>query len=226
MITLLILALLVISILFIKCNGVRYFSISSSSETPCTVIVSATHGNEPAGFFALHRFIDSHPDIKKGKIYIIPSVNPCGLLGNQRHNPLGDYDINRHYPNNTYLNSQIKKFVDKADWVIDLHEGWNFHKLDKRSVGSGVYPGNTEAAKDLSVKLIQGINTSIKDPIKQFVTFKLPNVRGSLRTYCNETNKNYILIETSGIKDIQPLDLRISQQLYFVENIINYLHNK
>jgi predicted deacylase len=226
MIIILILVALLIFLLFVQCNGIRYYTFGFESKKPCTVILSATHGNEPAGFFALHRIIDSKPIIKQGKVFIIPSVNPCGLMANQRHNPLGDYDINRGYPNKTYLNSQIKKFIDQADWVIDLHEGYGFHKLDRRSVGSGVYPGNTKEAQDLTNQLITGINTSIKDVNKQFVTFKLPNVKGSLRDYCSNTNKNYILIETSGINDIQPLPVRVSQQQYFVENIINYLHNK
>jgi predicted deacylase len=153
-------------------------------------------------------------------------VNPCGLTSNSRNNPLGDFDINRSCPDKTYLNTALTKIIDKADWVIDLHEGWGFHKLDRRSVGSGVYAGNTEDAKALADRLIREINKHISDPIKQFVTFEIPSVKGSLRDYCNSKSKHYILVETSGINNIQPLSTRINQQSFLISDIINNLHNK
>lgn len=222
---LLVLALLII-VLFFKCNGLKYYHIKSKQQGPKTLFIGSTHGNEPAGYFALRKFVESNPDIKRGQIKVIPALNACGLALNQRKHPLGDYDINRSYPNKTYLTTHLLKFINEADWIIDLHEGWGFHKLNPRSVGSGVYPGNTKQAKLLSKEVVDLLNTTIKEPHKQFVTFNLPNILTSLRDYCNKKEKHYILVETSGINDIQPLQIRVDQQTKIIQHIVNNLHNK
>jgi hypothetical protein len=192
------------------------------SNSPNTLIIASTHGNEPAGYHAIEQYIKMNPNINKGNITFIPAINSCGLLFCTRNNPLGDYDINRNYPNKTFLNSHITKFIDQADWVFDLHEGWSFNKLDSSSIGSGVYPGNTQPAIKLCENIVNHINKDITVDYKKFVTKNIPNIKGSLRNYCK--NKNYILVETSGINDIQPLELRIEQQLKILKYIINYLH--
>ena len=224
MIKALLVALIVLTIasLFTKCNGVKWYKVSKTPR-PVILIIASTHGNEPAGSVALTNYIKSNPQIPKGQLILIPTINACGLLTNTRNNPLGNYDINRNYPAKTYLNQQIQKFIQKADWVIDLHEGWGFHKLNRKSVGSGVYPGNTKAAKHACFQVISHLNQTITDRNKQFTTFRLPNVLGSLRDYCNSLNKHYVLVETSGINDIQPLNIRVEQQSKIIKFLIEHI---
>ena len=218
--------LIVLSIYFVKCNGFQVYTLQSfKSELPHTLLLASTHGNEPAGYHALMRLIKEDPVINKGKLTIIPVTNTCGLTFCMRENPFGFYDINRHYPSQSFLNNHIKHYVDKADWIIDLHEGWGFHKLDHRSVGSGIYSNASEKAKQLTETLVQSINTTIVDTNKQFVTFDIPKVNGSLREYCSRIGKNYVLIETSGINNLQHIDIRIQQHLHIVKDIIQKLHN-
>ena len=209
---------------FVTCNGIRSYVIESAVNTvPTILILATTHGNEPAGFYALHRFIDSKPILKSGKVIIIPSVNTCGRIANMRNMPLGDYDINRNYLSDTFLNREILKFVKNADWIIDLHEGWGFAKRDRDSIGSGIYPGNTRDAINISDSVVKNINMTMTraDEYKKFSTMELSNIPGSLRDICNNLNKNYILVETSGINDIQPKELRIKQHLFIIENILD-----
>lgn len=212
--------------LYNTCNGIMKYEITSNSNEkyPVTLIIGSTHGNEPAGFYALHRFL-AFAKVNRGKLIIVPSVNTCGRLSNQRNNPLGDYDINRNYPNNTVLNSQIRKLVEKSDWVIDLHEGWGYRRLDNGSIGSGLYAGNSEAAKILSDDVVNKLNKTIDIDYKKFNSMPISNIPGSLRSLCNQKNKHYILVETSGIRDIQPMDVRVNQQLQIIENIVNSIHN-
>ena len=42
----------------------------------------------------------------------------------------------------------------------------------------------------------------------------------SLRDYANEKNKAYMLIETSGQNNIQPLDIRVSQNITIITYIL------
>ena len=207
---------------FYKCNGVHYYRISNRA-TPHVAFLGSTHGNEPAGYFALKSTIKNMPNTINGTLTIIPAVNQCGLAMNTRNNPYDNSDINRNYPGNTLINSKITKLISAADWVVDLHEGWGFHHLNPDSVGSGIYPGDTPEAKRLCDHLVKHINMTITEPHKKFVTFALPAIHGSLREHCIKHKKHYILVETSGIDDIQPLPLRIAQQEMIIREIISFL---
>ena len=214
---------LIIAVMFLACNGLKTYTIKGSSQGPRVLIIASTHGNEPAGFFALQQLVASNPQISKGSVVLLPSLNTCGRCTNSRHS-FGDFDINRNYPDKTYINSQVTRLVDKADWVIDLHEGWGFRKLDPRSVGSGIYPGASMEAVALSKEIMDGINESITEPFKKFSTGPIPKVKGSLRDMCNDKKKHYILVETSGINDIQPMKLRVEQHLYVVKKVLSRLN--
>lgn len=214
---------LIIAAIFLTCNGLQTYTIKGKSKGPVTLVIASTHGNEPAGFFALQHLIASEIKISNGTVILVPSVNTCGRCTNRR-NTFGDFDINRNYPDKTYINSQITKLVNKADWVIDLHEGWGFRKLDPRSVGSGIYPGKSTTATILCNNIINAINESIDEQYKKFSTGPIPTVKGSLRELCNEKKKHYILVETSGINDIQPAKVRVEQQMYIVKKAISHIN--
>lgn len=224
MIILLVLFFLIIFMLFITCNVIKSYTITSNKPGPITLIIATTHGNEPAGFYGIHRFIDTNPVITHGSIILIPSLNSCGMALNIRNNPLGDYDINRSYMSHYFLNNQIQKLVQKADWIIDNHEAWGYKKMNNGSIGSGIYAGNTKEAQLLANNLVNKINPSISEEYKKFSTGNIPLIHGSLRELCQKLNKHYILVETSGINDIQPLDLRIQQQQFFIENAIKEIY--
>jgi predicted deacylase len=169
----------------------------------------------------------------RGMITIIPAVNTCGIWYGTRNNPVGDFDINRNYhsaaQNETLvlvplINKLVMKIVDTADLVVDLHEGWGYTQIDENSIGSGIY---TQGKKDVSMLkdiLINDINTDIHDNVKKFSTHNLEDIPGGLREYCNKHNIGYMLIETSGQKDIQPLSLRVAQHKFFVTQILRYVN--
>lgn len=214
---------LIISIIT-QCMSFRYFTLKGDLPGPHSVFIGTTHGNEPAGYHALMNFLNKNPKIIHGKITIIPELNRCGRLCNYRNNPFGDYDINRNYESIKPINQQVINIIKNADYVTDCHEGWSFHNLNKTSIGSGIYPGQTQKAKDLAIKLINSINKTLPNDYHQFSTFELNSITGSLRDYCNKNNKNYILIETSGINDIQEIKVRVDQQEFLLNEIINTLH--
>ena len=88
----------------------EYFEYSGKEKGPTILIVGATHGNEPAGYYGIKEYMNKLNKqeilLKKGKIIFIPSVNYCGLkLNNRNHNTVGD--INRLYidvKNNNIIN--------------------------------------------------------------------------------------------------------------------------
>ena len=220
-----------IACLFYTCNTPGVYVIDSGVEGPHTLIIGSMHGNEPAGYMALMYLVgaptsDFHHYIQKGKLTIIPTANPCGVVMDQRHHPVGDFDINRNFPYNTYINTQLATYVKQADWVVDLHEGWGFHKLQPDSIGSGIYAGQTKDAQVLTEKLAYALNSTIYEPTKQFSTHEVSRIPGSLRDYCDAMGMHYILVETSGINNIQPLHVRMDQQIRIIINILQALHSR
>lgn len=225
LVTLLLTIIVIILLIHTSCNMIKIHTISKS-PSPKTLIIATTHGNEPAGYHALKNYITTDPEILKGTITIVPLVNTCGFFLSQRNNPAGNYDINRCYPDQTYLNTQLAKLAREADYIFDLHEGYDFHKLNQNSVGSGIYAGKTKEAQHLSKVLTESLNETIKEDYKKFVNIEIPSIKGSLRDYADQITKHYILVETTGINHAQPLPIRVEQHTKIITDAINYLHNK
>jgi predicted deacylase len=208
------------------CNYIRTFSFTGKEIGPTVLLLGGTHGNEPAGSKALEELIHlirkKVINISAGKVIIIPRVNRCGLWFNQREGPIM-YDINRNYKPGTQhgINQQVLRYVTRADWVIDLHEGWGYHITQPDSLGSGVYAGNTKAAQQVATNIVQEINRHLSQMNKPlFVTNAHVDKPGSLYNYANDIHKNYILIETTGQNNIQPMYVRVSEHLYLLWQIL------
>lgn len=214
------------------------------------VIMSGTHGNETSGIYALYDLMDSlntnSIKLKRGELIIIPEVNYCASKLGFRFIPfIGD--LNRKYPHkNCPITNKIKNkitnkiinIIKDADFVLDFHDGWGFHRINKDSMGSTISPTDTETSYKLAHIFQNKINNIITDDNKKFNIFtnneKLLNqsqnnyyskeneIKGSLRYYMNILNKNYILIETSGQNDIQSLDIRKSQCKLFIMELLKY----
>lgn len=241
------------------CNGknsLEYFIYDTKIKGPTIMMVGGTHGNEPAGTYAIKDLINNLNNkniiLKSGKLILIPSVNYCALQLNIRMIPLiGDmnrkypktlnYDINKLQQNNPSI-YKITEFVKQSDFILDFHEGWGYNRLNKKSMGSSITPANTQKSYEIASMLLDKINQNIVDRNKQFIILvdknialkngefnKLSdynvnvNIPGSLRYYNNLLNKDYILIETTGQDNIQPLNTRLNQNKLFINNILqNY----
>ena len=221
------------------CDNIDVYEIDFSdknknTKSPTILLIGGTHGNEPAGAHALEQFIN---DIKanklkfgSGKLIVIPRTNTCGLSLYVRGAPLTD--INRNYPKSLdkepfyNINKHIADYVKQSDFIIDLHEGWSYHKINKDSMGSTVTPSNTKEAQHYGQQMINHINNTIMEPEKKFTLLSDEyfdyNIEGTLRSYANLLNKEYILIETSGQNEIQPLELRSNQMYSMMLHFLNH----
>ena len=233
--------LLVLLIIFISClitnniNQIEDFVIDSKIDGPTLLLIAGTHGNEPAGTVGLEHFIRSNVKISKGKIIIIPRVNKIGLFLGTRwgFNAFFPIDYNRNYPSSLYesggdhINRQIMNYAQCADFTIDFHEGWGFNVIQPESMGSGIYPSNTELAKNMAKNTLFELNKNIMEENKKFtINFDSPRISNSLDSFLNAHKKNYMLIETSGQNDIQPLELRVKQVLLVINIVLENLGMK
>ena len=258
--TILIIILIIVLILYYSysfltnvCNGdesLEYFIYENSDDSSIKktiMIVAGTHGNEPAGHYAVKDLIsDLNLGIKKInpgiKLILIPSVNYCALKVHVRYIPfIGD--LNRKYPTTlcqkvtSKINKKVIELLQDTDFILDFHEGWGFNKQNCKSIGSTFTPTNTELSEDLASILFNSINNTIQTDYKKFriitdnqtliqndpeTYIKNEDTKGTLRYYANILNKNYILVETTGQNNIQSLDLRIEQCKLIIDNIFSY----
>ena len=97
---------------------------------PATCILAGMIGDKPLGVLALHRFIATlRPLPLKGKVIVIPCVNPFGFQGSTRHNP-DLVELNRRFPGSPsgMVSDQIAHAVftmlkERVDAVVDVHSG-------------------------------------------------------------------------------------------------------
>ena len=134
-------------------------------------------------------------------------------------------DINRNYPRDenemtsSTLNNNIIQYVNNADWIVDCHEAHGYYLLNntpfqtRYSMGSTITHGKSLESKIMTLKCIDALNKTItkKKSVKKFVTFPDEKLPRTLRYYCNLKNKHYLLTETTGQNEIQPLQVRVNQ---------------
>jgi len=206
----------------------EYFEYVGKEKGPIILIVGATHGNEPAGYYGIKEYMNKlnrqEITLKKGKIIFIPSVNYCGLKLNKRnHNTVGD--INRLYKDNdnNIINKLIINFSKTSDFIIDFHEGYDYANKSDNTLGSTITPAETEKSLEIANKVVNNLNKIINIDYKKFKINHNKKIKGTLRDYTDFIKLNYILVETTGQGDVQPLNIRTEQCVNIITTVLeNY----
>jgi predicted deacylase len=226
--------LILFIILQFYCNNIEVYEFDSKVKGIHLLLIGGTHGNEPSGSVALTKFIKEMKEkryvLKTGKITIIPKPNKLGYLFNKRNllHRFYNKDLNRNYPRNAKekpldpISAKIMDYVNKSNWILDFHEGWGYIYENKGSMGSGIFPGNTQNSITMANNILTSINSAINGENKFGLQEGIhPNIR-SLKSYANYLQKNYILIETSGQNDIQPIHIRVEQILFIIDFFLRF----
>jgi len=200
------------------------------------LFIAGIHGNEPAGTYTLNNLIregyfnkiTEHSNLH---ITVIPEANTDGLINNTRYDH--GKDLNRSFTEKFIKNtpdsksSKILSHCLNSDFIVDFHEGWGFHKKNNKSMGSTIIPTQTEKAEIIAESILNKLNLYQKAQFpftrdKDFViTYKKCCFANSaLSCLMNKFNKDYIMIETTGQNNIQPLTLRENQVKIIIDTII------
>ncbi len=219
-----------------NCTETKIYTLDSNKPGPTILIVAGTHGNEPAASNYFTNLVNSTFKPNRGKMIIIPRVNDCALKLNMRSVPLLG-DINRKYYINNKVNgdaNRINKKImniinsNRIDFVLDFHEGFDFHKINKESFGSTIsYTfDKTGKAKKYGGNIVQKINETIIDEKKKFtlLDYNYKPIKGTLLEYLSQLNISGLLIETSGQNNIQPLQKRLEQIDLIFKNILTLIN--
>ena len=216
----------------------EYHVVDSGVDGPTVLIVGGMHGNEPAGWRAAEQI--RHWPIVKGKLVVVPRANAKGLAEDTRYvpeQPEAARDLNRNFPAGGEtiqprgeLAMALWKFASQADpdWVIDLHEGFEFNLShspkdgNKKSVGSSVIYRGGSAMDPLAERIVDAANATVTDAGKRFSLLRRGPVDTGLARACiNVLGAEALILETT-FKD-QPLSLRTRQHRAMVNVLLNHI---
>lgn len=161
-----------------------YFITDSGVEGPTVVVTGGIHGNEPAGARAAEQI--RHWPIVRGKLIVVPRVNPIGLHRGTRflpEAPPAQRDLNRNFPSAAAKKSrgeiatELWKFIvaQNPDWLFDLHEGFEFHvshqpqRGEKKSVGSSIIYNGKQGVGKLAESMLAAANRTVVKQDRKFV---------------------------------------------------------
>lgn len=195
---------------------IKVYQFKGKLPGPMIYIIAGVHGNEPAGTVALETMINDNTtfNLTRGTVRVIPRANPWGLDNNSRYQNSWWYpDLNRNFATNDKVAQALLKLLDDADMVIDFHEGWGYYRDKLGSVGSTVSPTPDRKATALAQNITQALNDTIPPGRKQFTVLKnlYCDIAGTLSCAMYKKLKPYVLIETTGQDNVQPLETRTTQ---------------
>ena len=213
------------------CEGTRfettYKVIEHKVEGPTVMVIGGVHGNEPAGAFAARQI--GGWAIRKGKLIVVARANEPALRANVRRTPdlpKEQSDLNRQFPKQAgeeptgVLATALWQLTkdSKPDYLLDLHEGFDFTQINPKSVGSSIILGSRKMGNDEVQRMLDAVNETIEDPRKKFV-LKGPAVAGSIaRAAADQLGITSMILETT--KKDQSRAYRVRQHRLAVQRAL------
>ncbi len=208
------------------------YVVDSGLEGESVLVLAGIHGDEPAPPIAARRIV--HWSIARGRLFVVPTVNPPALRSGTRHIPGAvPVDLNRQFPGagkvdpGSGMASEIWALLEeeRITWLLDLHEGWDFHRINPKSVGSSVtwVPGvrSADASLEMARSVLEGINRGEAPPRHPFVLVSPGPARSVARAVSEEHGMASLVIETTKIG--QPMETRVSQHERAVRVVLTRL---
>ncbi|MGE5372683.1 MAG: succinylglutamate desuccinylase/aspartoacylase family protein [Solirubrobacterales bacterium] len=194
------------------------FIIRGERPGPVAAVVGGTHGDERAGYYAA--WIVTRFTIERGTLLVIPQANWPAIQKRQRaDHVIGD--LNRTYPNPSsiqprndlaraiweiYLSYHVK-------WSIDLHEGWDFHRMNPESKGQSLVYYSNPISRQIGQIVVHQLNQRLTEPKHRF-SLLTNTTQGTL----TRSTGTYLGVHSYTFETCrkQPLSVRINQQVHAV----------
>jgi len=237
-----ILAILLASVAEAATRTVETVAEGTRFETPCYVqetgvegptvmIVAGIHGDEPAGVAAAEQI--RHWPMTRGKMVVIPRANVPALEAGSRTTPEVEEplrNLNRNFqkagqsePARGVAAGAIWKVVEKyqPDWLVDLHEGADFHQVNSESVGSSVIAARRPEMNRAADVALEAVNATIEDEKKRFVRLGPPADGSLARAAAEHLSARAMILETT--QKSQRLSKRTRQHRIMVHRLLDEL---
>ena len=208
-----------------------WYAVEGEEPGPVVFLTGGVHGNEPAGSYAAEQI--RHWPIKAGRLIVVPRVNTLGLTAVTRWFPpleedKNQRDLNRNFPTidrelpQSPVAVALWELVERQnpDFVIDLHEGFDFHISNPKSVGSSVIFTNSVRRASLAEKMLTAVNATVDDEERRFEMLSRSGAaKGSLVRACTDRLKIDSFILETTYKD-QSVSLRARQHRLMVSTLL------
>lgn len=191
------------------------------------LVIAGVHGDEYGPTLGIEDYLKENGNKLRGNLIFIPRVNISGIDKKVRFmDCLGEnYNVNRNFKKNTNkFQKRIINLVNNSNITLDFHEAYDFHIINKNSIGSTIMASNHNKLQKLGKILVDEINKTINDENKKFIYLNNSDydIKNSLRNYCYLNNKLYFLIEITGQNNKQPLELRKEQTRIILHKCLEY----
>jgi hypothetical protein len=181
-----------------------WFDRRGALDGPTVLILGGMHGNEPAGAAAADAI--SSWTVERGRLVVVPRMNLPALLANKRlipELPEPEGNLNRHFP----IGGEVTPGVAtdlwgllelvEPDWVLDLHEGYDYHRINAGSVGSSVITCADERATELAKKMIAAVDATIAEEKRKFSFIQNPIAGSFARAAFENAGIPSMILETT-----------------------------
>lgn len=208
-----------------------YHVVDSGRDGPTVMITGGAHGNEPAGARAAEHI--RHWPPLRGKLIVVPRLNPPGLAGNTRYMPGESKELrnlNRNFPKTGKPDEargaaagHIWAFVKarKPDWLLDLHEGYDFHNANKKSVGASIIHLSELKLAGVVKLMLDAVNATVDDEDKKLVSLRGAADGSLARAAAQRLKTRAMILETCFKK--QYVSLRARQHRIMVHRLLKHL---
>lgn len=112
--------------------SIPYYVLEGQEKGPSAFVSAGMHGDEINGIAIIEKLINQSQEIEsrlKGKLILIPLLNPSAFKNGQRHLHPTNEDLNRAFnakkpvsPATAIATTLEKKFFGKVDFGIDIHD--------------------------------------------------------------------------------------------------------
>lgn len=208
-----------------------WYVVKGTEPGPVVFLTGGVHGNEPAGSHAAEQI--RHWPIRRGRLIVVPKVNTLGLIAETRWFPplekdAAQRDLNRNFPTSgrelpqSPVAEALWELIEsqQPDYVIDLHEGFDFHKSNSKSVGSSIIFSRTDQRMALAEKMVAAVNATVGNLQRKFELLSRSGAaKGSLVRACTDQLKIDSFILETTCKG-QPLSLRTRQHRRMVSTLL------
>lgn len=176
---------------------------------PTALIQAGIHGNEVAGVHALQELLEEGLRPDKGRLILIPVMNPPAYRARQRMAP-GGLDLNRCFPGNPTADERENRLAAKFMALVEderpalmatLHESLKrFHPSVPQSFGQTLVYG-VEPVPPIIASVVERMNQELQNPYELWAPHYYPVSTSSTEVIVDKIGCIGICVETWEVFD-------------------------